>query len=110
MSNHSSDQANLDEKKDNFENDYDYNREEQIKEFKASVIEQREGRVNMLEIIQTEPSKRTSEQLRHLVCHLQFKVPFFGDQKRALIEGVAERVECRYFRQGQVFIREGQIA
>jgi hypothetical protein len=39
------------------------------------------------------PEKRSKEEIKHLVAHLKFRVPFFKDYQEALLSRVAETLE-----------------
>ena len=53
---------------------------------------QKDGIVNVKELLLKDPEHRTPEERSHIVVHLKFKVPFFENYDRELLNLIVEKV------------------
>ncbi|CDW88204.1 UNKNOWN [Stylonychia lemnae] len=67
-------------------------------EFKRFIRLQKEGLVNIREIVAKNAERRTVEEKNHLLCFLKFRVPFFENYEKDLIFLMVERLEPKHFK------------
>jgi hypothetical protein len=60
---------------------------------------QKDGIINVKELILKSHDRRTNEDKSHIMVYLKFKVPFFEAYEKDLVYMIAERLETRHFSQ-----------